>query len=375
MIRQSITTAFSFLIVTLCTAQTATQYYEEGIKLQDQDKHAEAIASFKKAIVKDPNYKEALYSAGWNSNEIKKYSDALAYLQKAKTLWPNEAKVYLELGYAYENLDKKTEAIDNYNKCLSIDDGYSLAYKYLGILYYDDYNYKNALTNINSYIELKPDTKDDDIYYRKGVSENELEQYNDALVSIKKANDLKPNNVKFLNELGYTYYMLKNTDDALRNYNKALSLDAKSTTALNGIADVSRKLKKETEEAIRLYRKTLEVNPKNTKANYWIGWCYNELEKPSEAIPYLKKVIAEDDKYTSAYTELGYCDYSLKNYDEALVNFKKAMAIEKTELGLYYTGLCYVEKKQKPDAVKMMNELKGMDSEYAEKLQKLIDKM
>ncbi len=375
MIKHCLTAALSFLIINVSTAQTATQLYDEGIKLQDQDKNAEAIASFKKAIGKDPNYKEALYSAGWNSNELKKYSDALAYLQKAKTLWPNEAKVYLELGYACENLDKKTEAIENYNKCLSLDDGYALAYKYLGILYYDTYDYKKSLVNISSYIELKPDTKDDDIYYRKGVSENELEQYSDALVSIKKADELKPNNVKFLNELGYTYYMLKNTDDALKYYNKAVSIDPKSQTGLNGIADVSRKLKKETTEAIKLYRKTLEINPKNTKANYWIGWCYNELEKPTEAIPYLKRVIAEDDKYVAAYTELGYCDYSLKNYDEALSNFKKAMAIEKTELGLYYAGLCYVEKKQKSDAVKMVSELKALDSEYVEKLQKLIDKM
>ena len=110
MFRQLLITAVSFLLININSAQTtktAIQDYDEGIKLQDSKKYAEAMVAFKKAITKNPNYKEALYSAGWTSNELKKYSEALPYLQKAKSLWPNEPKVYLELGYAYEKLDKK----------------------------------------------------------------------------------------------------------------------------------------------------------------------------------------------------------------------------------------------------------------------------
>lgn len=368
--------AICFLLLNSSIAQTtktAKEYNTEGISLQDSEKYTEALAAFKKAIAKDPNYKEALYNAGWTSNELKKYSEALTYLQKAKALWPNEAKVYLELGYAYENTSKKTEAIESYNKCLQIDDEYALAYKYLGILYYDNDDYKKSLENLDKYLGLKPDSDDDDVYYRKAVSENDLGQYTDALVSIKKSNELKPNNVKFLNELGYTYYMLKDTDNSLKYYDKAISLDAKSVIAMNGRAGVYRKLKSDPAEAIKIYKKTLDINPKNLAANYWIGWCYNELEKYNDAVPYLKKVIELDDKYVSAYTELGYSDYALKNYDDALFNFKKALAIEKTELSLYYTGLCYVGKKQKNEALKMVSDLKGMQSEYADKLQKKID--
>lgn len=378
MCRKLITTAVCFLIISFAAAQTtktAKDYYNDGIKLQDTKKYTEALAAFKKAIAKNPNYKEAIYYAGWTSNELKKYTEALTYLQKAKLLWPDEPKVHLELGYAYENLKKKTEAIECYNKCLALDDEYALAYKYLGIIYYDNYEYKNTIENLNAYIDLKPDTKDDDIYFRKAVSENELEQYNDALISITKANDLKPNKVKFLNELAYTHYLLKNTDDALTNYEKAITIDPKSLTALNGRADVYRKLKKNTTEAIKLYTKTLDLDPKNIKANYWTGWCYNELGKYNDAVPYLKKVIEADPKYVSAYTELGYCDYALKNYDDALINFKKAFVIEKTELNLYYTGLCYIGKKDKSSAVKMMNDLKELNSAYADDLQKSIDKL
>lgn len=375
MLKKSLITVVGFLVINSATAQTAVQYYNDGIKFQDEDKLVEAIAAFKKAIAKDPNYKEALYSAGWTNNELKKYSEALPFLQKARTLWPNEPKVSLEMGYAYEKLGKKNDAIQSYNKSLSLKSDYALAYKYLGRLYYDSDDYAKSLENLKHYLEYAPDTKDDDVYFRKAVSENELGLHEDALVSINKANNLNPNNVKFINELAFTFYSIGDADDALNNYKKSLALDSKSQTALNGLADIQRKLKKDQLEAIRLYAKTLDVNPKNIKANYWTGWCYNELGKPTDAIPYLKKVIEVDDQYVSAYTELGYCDYSLKNYDDALVNFRKAFAIEKTELNLYYTGLCFIGKKDKSSALKMVNDLKALDSKYANDLQESIDKM
>jgi tetratricopeptide (TPR) repeat protein len=357
------------------TGKTAIQYYDQGIKLLDTEKYTEALAAFKNAIAKDPGYKEALYSAGWTCNELKNYTDAVAYLEKARTLWPNEAKVYLELGYANEMLKKKTVAIDFYNKCLSLDDEYALAYKYLGLLYYDDFNNEKAIENFEYYLELVPDTEDDNVYYKKGVAENDLARYNAALASVKKAVELKPRSTRNINELAYTYYLLENADDALNNYDRALLIDPKSLSALNGRADVYRKLKKDAAAAIKLYAKTLELEPKNKKANYWTGWCYNEMERYNDAVPFLKKVIEVDDQYVSAYTELGYSDYALKNYDDALYYFKKAFAIEKTALNLYYTGLCYVGKKQKAEAAKMVLELKAMKSDYAGKLQEKIDKL
>ncbi|MBK9532251.1 MAG: tetratricopeptide repeat protein [Chitinophagaceae bacterium] len=71
------------------------------------------------------------------------------------------------------------------------------------------------------------------------------------------------------------------------------------------------------------------MDPKNKKANYWTGWCYNELERYNDAVPFLKKVIEVDDQYVSAYTELGYCDYALKNYDDALYYFKRHLPLKK----------------------------------------------
>ena len=72
---------------------------------------------------------------------------------------------------------------------------------------------------------------------------------------------------------------------------------------------------------------------------------------------------------------MGYCDYALKNYDDALASFKKAFAIQKTELALYYSGLCYVGKKDKTAAVKVIKDLQEMKSDYVKDLQDAVNEM
>ncbi len=358
------------------SGKTATQLYDEGLTFKEKKKYSEAVGSLQKAIALKPDYKEALFEAGWCSIELKNYTEALGFLQKARSLWPTEAKVYLEIGYALEKTGKPEEAKQQYVKCISLKTDYALAYKYLGYLYYEEENYKKALENLKLYITYEPKITSDEVYYRKGYSENELGLYNDAIESMNKANTIYPDDASTYIEIGYAFKELGKADEALANYKKGMQLDPKSVAAAtNGIGDVYRDLKNEPSEAISYYKKTLEIDGQNKKANYWTGWCYNEMEKFSEAIPYLKNAVTIDSKYVSALTELGYTYYSLSRYDEALAQLKNSMAVEKTELNLYYSGLCHVAKKQKTEALKYYDELVKKKSDYAAKLKKETDKL
>lgn len=355
--------------------KTAEAFYNDGIKLKDQKNYTAALVSFKQAIAKNSNYKEAYYQAGWCCNELAKYADALTYLRRAKTLWPEEAKVLLELGYANQQSGNTSEAKDNFTKCLSLKDDYALAYQYLGNLYFTDKNYEKALENYESYSRYEPDITSGTIYYKMGYCQNEKEKYDDAVKSLKKAISLKADYTEAYNELGYAYTKLENSEDALSNYNEALRTNPKSDIAYNGIGDVYKSIKKDMDEAVKNYLKALAINPKNKKSNYLIGWCYNDKGKYNDAVPYLKKALEIDKDYVSAITELGYCDYALENYDDALKLFNRAMVINKTELSVYYAGLCYIGKKDKDNATKMFNDLTDMNSSYADKLKQKIDKL
>lgn len=357
-------------------SKTATDYYNEGIILKGKKEYADAIASFKKAVDSKPVYKEALFEAGWCSNEISKHDEAILFLLKAKQQWPNEPKVYFELAYAYQQSGKTVEAKTNYYRCLALKKDYSLAYKYLGNLFYNQSDYTKALENYNTYTSYEPGIDSYDFFYKKGYSENELEKYSDAIESLSKSVELKSDNAASYDELGYAYYKIENADGAIKNYTKSIEIKPNSYVPYLGLGDVNRDLKKNIEEALKNYLLALEYNKESKKAQYSIGYCYNDKGNYNDAIPYLKKAISIDKNYVSAITELGYSYYALAEYSNALALFDNAIALNKKDgLSIYYSGLCYVGMKNKTEALKMYNELKIIGSSYADKLKTKIDSL
>lgn len=354
----------------------AVGFYNSGLAFEKEAKYEEALASFKKAVAESPTYKEALFEAGWCNSELGNYQDALFYLKKAKDQWPKEAKIYYETGYAYQQLNKLSEAKANYYKCLLFDKEYSLAYKALGNLLFNEGEYKTALENLTAYGRYETDIDSWDYYYKKGFAENEMEKFNDAIISLNSSLRLKNDEPGCYNELGWAYYNLNDADKAIINYNKSIGINNNSYTAYIGLGDIYRELKKDNAEALKNYSKATELAPENKKAQYYTGWCYNEKNQYNDAIPYLKKAISIDKNYINALIELGYSYYALEQHSDALAQFDKAISLDKVqELPYYYSGLCYVAMKDKTDAMKMYDFLDKAKSKYAEKLRKKIDEM
>ena len=357
-------------------AKNVTQFYEEGLKFKNETKCNEAIVSYKKALKLKPDHKESLYETGWCYNELGKSEEALTYLLQAKKVWGNEPKVFLETGYAYYQLKKDTDAILNYNKCLELNNEYSLAYKYLGDVYYSRQDYSKALENYKLYIVHADKISSATFYYKKGYAENELEKYNDAIASFEKSVELKDNDPKNFDEMGFAYYKLKDADNSIKQYNRSLSIKPDSYVPYLGIGDVNRILKKNTDEALTNYLKAIKNNPESKKAQYSAGWCYNAKQEYNNAIGYLKKALELDKDYISASTELGYSYYSMGEYSNALALFEKSISIDpKNSLAHYYAGLCYISQKNKESALKKNKILEEIKSPLADKLKAKIEKM
>lgn len=80
--------------------------------------------------------------------------------------------------------------------------------------------------------------------------------------------------------------------------------------------------------------------------------------------------------YTAAYVELGYSYYMTGNNADAMTNLNKAISLNpKNENSRYYKGLIYINQKDKINALKMVEELKLLNSKNAVLLQASVDKM
>ncbi len=366
------------LFMALCSfAQDAVTFYNEGLALKTSKDAAGALAKFRKATDLRPGYTEALYEMGWCQNDTKDYTSAIVSLRKARNGWPTAPKVYFELGYAFEKMGQTDSAVKTYNYCLQLKPDYANAVKQLGNIAYNKADYENALMQFAKYEAAVKIAVTDYLYWhQKGFAYNALNNYEAAKASLLKSAEYKTDYFNTWLELGFACTKLKQNDDAINHYNKAIAIDAKSHIPYNGIADVYRDNKKDMDIALTWYQKTLTVKTDERKACYGIGYCYNSKTKYSEAIPYLKKAIEKEPTYTAAYVELGYSYFKINDFIQAQANLNKAIELNpKNETGRYYLGLLYINQKNKTKAQQMADELKVLNSKNAVVLQEKVNGM
>ena len=108
----------------------AYEWYAKGLEVQDTNPK-EALTNFKKALDIDPNYTDALMSAGWTAgNTLNLFSEALGYLEKAERIFKgrNETKsagyanLMMNIGIVYWNKGQLDRALEYYLNCQSIMD-------------------------------------------------------------------------------------------------------------------------------------------------------------------------------------------------------------------------------------------------------------
>ncbi|MBL7743962.1 MAG: tetratricopeptide repeat protein [Chitinophagaceae bacterium] len=356
-------------------AQDATTFYNEGVKLKNEKKVAEAIEKFKKAVALRPDYTEALYEWGWCQNDLKDYEGAIINLRKARTAWTAVPKVYFELGYAFEKSNRTDSAILTYNRCLELKPDYSLVYKQLGYIAYNKNDNITALEHFKKYESFtKTEIKDYLYWYRKGFVYNALKDYTNAITALKQSESFKSDYANTYLELGFACTRLKQDEEAISYFKKAIEIDPKSHIPYNGIGEVYRDNKKDMNEAMNWYQKSLTINPAERKANFGMGYCLNSTGKYNEAITYLKKAIESERDYVAAFVELGYSYYMTGKYTEAIDHCNKAISLSpKNENARYYAGLVYIKQNNKTMAQKMADELKMLSSKLAATLQAKVD--
>ena len=167
---------------------TANDYYQEGMKHNDNGNWALAIKSFTNAIAIDRNYKDARFQRGWSYYNNNNYSGAIS---DAKYLLINDksfANYYLR-GWAYIGLDRNNSyklAINDFTKAIDLSDGKN-AYSYYGRAE-ANFNSAQASRSINDYnkaIELLP--KNELFYHDRAWAWRELFQPDKACQDLRSS--------------------------------------------------------------------------------------------------------------------------------------------------------------------------------------------
>jgi tetratricopeptide (TPR) repeat protein len=264
-------------------------YYNRGWCFIELGKYQEAIRDFSKIIDLDKDYKNAHLSKGFARYNLGDYEKAIEdYLVELK-LQPNNKLCFNNIGVAKEKLNQFEEAMIYYDKALEIDPQYHTAVENKNALqnlldslvrhqqlannktdviekeavfvtakdYFDlGYqagevgDYERAIQNYDKAISIDRNYRQ--AYENRGWVKYRLEKYLSALEDLNTALDLGVNKWTY-NQRGLTKIKLGNLEGAVKDFDKALEIDAEYTAAIENKRLVQKSL---DERNFTLYDRT-----------------------------------------------------------------------------------------------------------------------
>jgi len=128
--------------------------------------------------------------------------------------------------------------------------------------------------------------------------------------------------------LGLFYLNNNNLDEAIKYFNKSLSLNPRNHLVWNALG-LAQSMKANFEASVQAFQKALEVNPQFTEAHNNLGTIYFEMKQYDKAETEYRKALL-DPNYPSKelpYYNLARLFFVQEKIDEAYENVQKALQI------------------------------------------------
>ena len=97
--------------------------FDEGGKLAEAEKHAEAIEKFQQALALDPQQANILGNMAESYRKLGKLQESLDAYKKAIAINPNDGIFYTNMGVVLDKMGKSEESLEAYKKAASLSTG------------------------------------------------------------------------------------------------------------------------------------------------------------------------------------------------------------------------------------------------------------
>jgi len=139
-------------------AQSARDLYREGLKLQEQAQHDQAIEAFRKAIASQSSTPAFHVSLGVSLRHLKRYDEALAEFDRALRLNDRVAMGYFERGLVHIALGNPMEAINDFTRQLQKTPNHANSYLNRGIALQSIQLQSEAFADFNRALRIRPES-------------------------------------------------------------------------------------------------------------------------------------------------------------------------------------------------------------------------
>ncbi|MBU3619026.1 tetratricopeptide repeat protein [Polynucleobacter sp. JS-Fieb-80-E5] len=245
--------------------------FQNGLRLLQQGKLAEADKLFLQAHQLDENNADFLNLLGIRSYQKQHYSSALDFLNRANQLAPGSAQTLSNLGLIHNALFEYAEALQFFNLAIQCDSNIPETHNnrgnaLKGLGKNDEANkaYERAIALRPNYAEAMSN---------QGVLLLEMGKIDKAIALLESAIQANPHFAVAYNNLGNAFTQIEHYDDAFQCFERALQINPNYLDACLNFGNSLKKCK-QYEAAIDCYQHALKINPNNAKTFYLLGDIY-----------------------------------------------------------------------------------------------------
>lgn len=217
----------------------ANAYAAEGDTYFRARDYSNAVEAYKKAVALDPSLGLAYYGLALSYHQQQQWALAIPNWKRARALLQPEAAMLLVMGNDYFHLKEYDEALEAFQSAVRLDPpsvDLMMADYWLGVTCNQIGQPEKAVVPLREALHIKPD--DPDFNFELGNAYYSLKQYADAVPLLKEAIRLRPELTMAYYDLGLVYLSMHKRDDALEIYSKLQTIDnAKAQELHNKIDD------------------------------------------------------------------------------------------------------------------------------------------
>ncbi|CAC5344547.1 MULTISPECIES: tetratricopeptide repeat protein [Planktothrix] len=321
-------------------ALQAFQLYQAGQKELENQEYEKAAKYFTLALTFDDQFSEAYAQRGfayYNSDDyededaLKDFNIAISGSQPKLKDHINNPKLYVDprilRGWFYIKTGNYEAAHRDLSEAIKRSPEVYQSYLYRAVVYLSKLDYLNAIKDLD--MAIKKDSTSQDAFLLRGSIKAELGKYEDAIRDFEKVIDLNKKE-KSSFSLAEPYYKqglaelnLGNYEAAIKSFNEAKNNNS-NYPELSYNQGLAYYYQKNLGQAINSYGEEIKRNPEFLEAYYQRGKTYHENNNLDSAKADLEKVLNQDKQYIEAEMELAntYFDLAVKSNKDQISNLE-----------------------------------------------------
>jgi Flp pilus assembly protein TadD len=273
-VREEFLDAYSFLRAGTANERTgdyvgAQRAYRRGLELEPENvdllnalgwalfqegKSDEAVVAYERALAVDPNHLKARNNAALATVELGQLDKAAFHFRKSLEVEP-KSEIYSDLGFVLYQMGEREEAVASYEKAIELDPDCASAHVNLAVASLTEEKLEQAALHYREALRVKPNAQTHNglgfVLAKQGRVDEAVEQFREAIAA-------DPEYTASYNNLAATLVQQGKLKDALPYYRTSLA-EKPSAVIHNELGLVLTRLGR-TDEAIKEFRKALGMD-------------------------------------------------------------------------------------------------------------------